>query len=78
LADKIDFQSFILGLSSAALSYLGYSQTQEIHLELARQNIDIIELLRHKCRLSPEEEKFMDEILRDLRLKFIEIRKTTP
>ena len=81
---KLDFSGLILGFSSAALDYLGEGQVaaesgknpphNSAHLELARQNIDIIELLIEKTQgnLTPDENGLARSILKDLRLKFVE------
>ncbi len=43
-------------------------------LALAHQTIDIIAMLREKTKgnLTPEEEKFMENLLMDLRLRFVQ------
>ncbi len=76
---SIDYESFLLGLSSAALSYLGidapeHEKSSKINLELAKQNIDIIALLKEKTKgnLNENEQRLNDQILYDLRLKFSE------
>jgi len=77
-----DFSSLILGLSSAALSYLGISTNEKEpapkkNLDLAAQNIEIISMLKEKTagNLSKEEEALLDNVLADLRLKYIELAK---
>ena len=75
---KLDFSGLILGFSSAALDYLGEGQNSKTishsHLDLARQNIDIIELLLEKTsgNLTQEEDALTRSILSDLRIKFVE------
>ena len=72
---EVDFSGLILGFCSAALSYLGFGPEQvNRNLLLARQNIEIIELLANKTKgnLTPEEEKLIQEVLHDLRLKFVD------
>ena len=43
------------------------------NLPLAQQTIDILDLLHEKTRgnLTPEEEKFMENLLTDLRLRYV-------
>ncbi|MGC3998809.1 MAG: DUF1844 domain-containing protein [Anaeromyxobacter sp.] len=43
------------------------------NLDLAKQTIDILDLLREKTRgnLSVEEERFMENLLTDLRLRYV-------
>ena len=75
---NVDFSGLILGLCSAALSYLGYSEgSVGKNLILARQNIDIIEMLRAKTKgnLSDEEKTLIEEVSKDLMLKFVEVSK---
>ena len=47
---QINYSSLILGFSSAALTYLGYLKNEDagVDLNLAKQNIDIIALLKDK------------------------------
>jgi hypothetical protein len=45
-----------------------------IDLELARQNIDLLELMDEKTRgnRTPEEDRLLEQLLFELRLKFVE------
>lgn len=81
-SNPIDFSSLILGFSSAALSYLGYTddgqkKVSQASLDIAAQNIEIISLLKEKTlgNLTAEEAKLTNEILTDLRMKFVEVSK---
>ena len=78
-AVPIDFNTLLLGLASTALIHLGQTahpetMNMEVNLVLARQSMDLLALLRDKTRgnLTPEEEKFFDALLGDLRLRFVE------
>lgn len=84
--NDVDFSGLILGFSSAALHYLGEhvlssaessTNSAAANLPLARQNIEIIELLRIKTQgnLSEDEQKLITQVLSDLRLKFVEVSK---
>jgi hypothetical protein len=75
---EIDFSSFIFSLSTSALFHLGeipdpVTHKSEKDLPLAKQTIDILGILREKTRgnLTPEEEKLMENILTDLRWRYI-------
>jgi hypothetical protein len=76
----IDFTAFLLGLASTALIHLGAAPHPEaqgrpqVDLVQARQSLDLLSLLREKTRgnLSPEEERLFDNLLTDLRLKYVE------
>lgn len=75
---KMQFNEFVLGLCSAALSYMGVSDSPlgkvEKNLDLASQNLHIIELLQQKTKgnLTDEEQDLIDQVVRDLRLKLAE------
>ncbi len=75
----IDFYTFVLSLASSAFVHLGDAPHPETgepaapNFELAQQAIDIIAMLREKTKgnLTDEEEKFVDNLLTDLRLRFV-------
>ncbi len=75
---EFGFSTFILSLSTSALVHLGelpdpITNKKEINLQLAKQTISIIEMLREKTKgnLTDEEEKLLDSVLYDVRLKFL-------
>jgi hypothetical protein len=75
----IDFYTFVLSLGSSAFIHLGdapHPETGELlpaNLSLAKQTIDILSMLREKTKgnLTAEEEKFMENLLTDLRLRYV-------
>jgi hypothetical protein len=76
---KIDLTTFFLSISSAAYMGLGIVPGPEggiphLDFELARQNIDLLELMYEKTRgnRSTEEERLIEQLLFELRLKFVE------
>ncbi len=73
----VDFSGLILGFCSAALSYMGIDSKGAANLPLAKQNIDIIEMLQLKTKgnLNADEEKLLKGALTDLRLKYAESSK---
>ncbi len=78
----VDFNGLILGLSSAALYYIGHSEIEgetisKVNFDLAKQNIRIIEMLHDKTRgnLTSEEARLIEQILKDLRLKYNSAKK---
>ena len=79
---SIDFNTFILSLSTSALMNLGTLPGAEddttVNLAHAKQSIDCIALLEEKTRgnLSGEEERLITEVLYDLRLRFVAAKKT--
>jgi len=80
---EIDFSSFIFSLSTSALLHLGevpdpVTQKVEKDLPLAKQTIDILGMLKEKTRgnLNADEEKLIDNLLADLRWRFIREAKS--
>ena len=83
MADKnapLDFTALVLSLGSSALIHLGLAPDPtsgtppDVDLGLAQQSIDLLALLQEKTRgnLSEEEARFLEQILFDLRMRFIE------
>jgi hypothetical protein len=72
-APRIDFTTFILSISSAA--YMGMGEN--VNLELARQNIDLLELMLEKTRgnLTAEESRLLEQMLFETRMRFVETQK---
>ncbi len=78
----LDFHTFILSLGSSALLHLGELDPPdggkpEPDLALAKQTIDIIAMLGEKTKgnLTPPEEKLIDSLLYDLRLRYVSASK---
>jgi Domain of unknown function (DUF1844) len=78
----VDFHTFILSLGSSALLHLGELEHPDAgaprkDLPLAKQTIDILAMLEEKTRgnLTPAEEKLMESLLYDLRLRYVELSK---
>lgn len=75
------FLEVVLSVGAGALQALGIALSDksdamhEPNLELARYSIDMLELLKEKTRgnLEEEEEKFLEKMLHELRLKYVEI-----
>jgi len=75
---EINFINFLFSLSTSALIQLGEIQdpvTQKAtkNLPLAKQTIDLIIMLREKTKgnLTPDEEKLIENILYDLRIRYV-------
>ncbi len=75
---EINFPSFIFSLSSTALFHLGELPDPQTHekkkdVPLAKHAIDTIAMLKEKTKgnLTGEEEKLMDTVLADLRLRYV-------
>jgi hypothetical protein len=78
LLPEIDFTNFVLSLSTSALIQLveiqdPFTQKSEKNLPLAKQTIDLIGMLKEKTKgnLSPEEEKVIEYVLYDLRMRYV-------
>ena len=78
-APGLSFSAFVLGLASTTLIHLGAAAHPEsgsmtVDLELARQSIDVLVMLREKTRgnLSADEEQLFASVLTDLRMRFVE------
>ena len=80
---EMDFATFILSLSTSAFYHLGLVPDPETgapappNLELARQTIDILEMLQQKTRgnLEVDEANLIESLLYDLHMRFVEARK---
>lgn len=79
---EINFPSFIVSLSSSALLHFGefpdpISGKKERNLPMAKQTIDILGVLKEKTQgnLTNDEEQLLDNLLHDLRIKYVEERK---
>jgi Domain of unknown function (DUF1844) len=84
---KIDLTTFFLSVSSAAYVGLGLVSRRpdgpdgdgkgdafKVDLELARQNIDLLELMLEKTQgnRSKEEDHLLEQLLFEIRMKYVE------
>ena len=77
----VDFNTFILSLSSAALVHLGQAPPEVFagaaapppNLPMAKQTIDLLAMLEEKTKanLTGEEERLLQTILYDLRMRYV-------
>jgi hypothetical protein len=74
----IDFYTFCLSLGSSAFVHLGDAPHPETgqattDLPLAKQTIDILDLLQQKTKgnLTEEEARFLESLLVDLKLRYV-------
>jgi hypothetical protein len=79
---NIDFPTFIMSIASAAMMGLGLaprpdSGKTEIDLDMARQNISLLELMQQKTKnnLTTDEEKLLERVLFEIRTKYVEVSK---
>jgi hypothetical protein len=81
----VDFHTFVLSLGSSALLHLGEIENpndgvSQKDLPLAKHTIDILVMLEEKTKgnLSSAEERLMESLLYDLRLRYVEALKDQP
>jgi hypothetical protein len=79
---EINFSTFVISLSTQALMHLGemanpLSGQVEKDIPVAKQMIDILGMLREKTRgnLDSGEDKLIEDILFDLRMRYVEAVK---
>ena len=78
----VDFHTFVLSLGSSALLHLGELEhpeggSAEKDLPLAKHTIDILSMLEEKTKgnLTSAEEKLIQSLLYDLRLRYVNASK---
>jgi Domain of unknown function (DUF1844) len=81
-AAEINFSTFVISLSTQALMHLGeiaspISGKVETDVPVAKQMIDILGMLKDKTQgnLNASEDRLMQDILFDLRMKYVEAVK---
>jgi hypothetical protein len=81
-APALDFNALILSLGSSAIVHLGEApdptsgkKRDAPDFTMAQQSIDLLAMLQEKTRgnLSAEEARFLDNMLYDLRLLFVQV-----
>jgi hypothetical protein len=84
---KIDLTTFFLSISSAAFMGLGMAlpsgadgskdEESKVDLELAKQNIDLLELMHEKTKgnRSNEEDRLLEQLLFETRMRFVEAQR---
>lgn len=75
---KLDFSNFVLSLNASALIHLGdipdpQSRERLVNLPAAKHTIEILEIIKNKTvgNLDGEEEKLLDDVLYNLRMKYV-------
>lgn len=73
------FSMLVMSIASTALMELGLvpdenSQTKVANKEMAKFNIDLLSMLKLKTKgnLTAEEAQFLDHLINDLQLKFVQ------
>ena len=81
MPEQLSFTAFVISLASTAAIHLGdlvdpsATQPSEPNLEGAAQMIEILGLLEEKTKgnLSAEERQVLEQVLYELRMRFIEV-----
>ena len=75
----VSFSSFIVSLATSAMMHMGEGpdpggQSTQAELDLARQTIDVLGLLRDKTEgnLDDDEAKLLEALLYETRMKYME------
>ncbi|MBO0719278.1 MAG: DUF1844 domain-containing protein [Blastocatellia bacterium] len=76
------FTEFLMGVASSAFVYLGMVEhpatgRRQVDLGAAKESIDMLAMLRDKTKgnLTRGEEKFFTDLLSDLQLQYVSIRR---
>ncbi len=79
------FTEFLMGIASSAFIYLGLVEhpatgRRQVDMMAAKESIDMLVMLREKTKgnLTRGEEKFFEELLSDLKMQFISLRRQQP
>jgi hypothetical protein len=75
---KLDFSNFVLSLNASALIHLGdipdpQSRERSVDFPAAKHTIEILEIIKSKTvgNLDGEEQKLLDDVLYNLRMKYV-------
>lgn len=80
MPDALSFTAFVISLASSAAIHFGdladpeSGEKSPVNLQGASQMIEILALLEHKTRgnLTMEERQMLEQVLFELRLRFVE------
>ncbi len=82
---SVSFVGFIMSLATTAAVHFGdlddpVSGDRQTNLDAARQMIEIIAMLQEKTRgnLSADEDRLLEALLYDLRMRFVDASKDRP
>ena len=79
----MDFSAFILSLNASSMIHMGeipdpMSRERSVNIPAAKHTIEILEILKEKTvgNLDDDENKLLDDILYNLRLKYVQHSKS--
>ena len=78
---EANFSTLVLSVGSSAAMSLGLAPNpatgkSEVDKTMAKFNIDLLEMMKEKTKnnLTNEEETFLNQMISDLKLKFVELK----
>ncbi|MGZ6143577.1 MAG: DUF1844 domain-containing protein [Myxococcales bacterium] len=85
-APALDFNALVLSLGSSVIVHLGEApdptsgEKGAPNFAMAQQSIDLLAMLQEKTRgnLTPDEARFLDNMLFDLRMLFVQVSQRPP
>jgi hypothetical protein len=76
------FNEFLMGIASSAFIYLGLVEhpatgRRQVDMTAAKESIDMLVMLREKTKgnLTRGEEKFFEDLLSDLKMQYVRMRR---
>src|SRR5215470_18549318 len=80
--ERTMFNEFLMGIASSAFIYLGLVEhpatgRRQVDMTAAKESIDMLLMLREKTKgnLTHGEEKFFDDLLSDLKMQYVSMRR---
>ncbi len=80
--ERTMFNEFLMGVASSAFIYLGLVEhpatgRRQVDMTAAKESIDMLVMLREKTKgnLTRGEEKFFDDLLSDLKMQYVSMRR---
>jgi hypothetical protein len=80
--ERTMFNEFLMGIASSAFIYLGLVEhpatgRRQVDMTAAKESIDMLVMLREKTlgNLTRGEEKFFDDLLSDLKMQYVSMRR---
>src|SRR5262245_23647079 len=82
MPEQTMFTEFLMGVASSAFIYLGMVEhpatgRRQVDMTAAKESIDMLVMLREKTKgnLTHGEEKFFDDLLSDLKMQYVSMRR---
>jgi hypothetical protein len=80
--ERTMFNEFLMGIASSAFIYLGLVEhpatgRRQVDMQAAKESIDMLVMLHEKTKgnLTRGEEKFFDDLLTDLKMQYVSMRR---